>query len=604
MSIREMLKFMGFQTKGYRIINILVFAGVICGAAYAYVTSIVYAKVIDTLMMNNYEKALALAVILVVSVLALRVISSLCYSVFDHYITPSMYETRKRTARKAMNIEYCNMESEDTLTKLRRIKVGESATGNIVTLLNHMYGFFLNLAQTVFALGFLITLIVRVSFKNEIGILKIVILTALMVILFAALFYVSFKISAAIGKRGEEVMRENEKSNAVAGYVLDGAIDNKEFAKDIALYDMADYFINKLWVMIKAFDKYVAYGGYTGRMQGLFAIITQIAAGYVYIYVVIMALSGTITTGDVLMYAGSIITLMTSIQGVLMRYQNIKYINDYVKNYEEFINSPNMDYDGTLPIEKRDDNRYELAFKNVSFKYPGSEEYILKNVSLTFKIGERLALVGLNGAGKTTLIKLLLRFYEPTDGEITLNGININKYDYDEYMHIFSVVFQDFNLFDFPLDEVIAASTDVDSERVKKVIDMVGLRKRVDEMPDKEHSLLGNENGTGVGLSGGEAQKVAIARALYKGAPFVILDEPTAALDPVAEAEVYENFDKLVGDKTSIYISHRMSSCKFCDRIVVIDGGKIAEEGNHSELIANNGIYAKLYNTQAAYYTA
>lgn len=604
MSIREMLKFMGFQTNGYRIINILVFAGVICGAAHAYVTSIVYAKVIDSLIMNNYEKALALAVILVVSVLALRVISSLCYSLFEHYITPSMYETRKRTARKAMNIEYCNMESEDTLTKLRRIKTGEDATGNIVTLLSYMYGFFLNLAKTVFALGFLITLIVRVSFKNEIGILKIVILTALMVILFAALFYVSFKISAAIGRRGEEVMRENEKSNAVAGYVLDGAIDNKEFAKDIALYDMADYFINKLWVMIKAFDKYVAYGGYTGRMQGLFAIITQIAAGYVYIYVVIMALSGTITTGDVLMYAGSIITLMTSIQGVLMRYQNIKYINDYVKNYEEFINSPNMDYEGTLPIEKRDDNRYELAFKNVSFKYPGSEEYILKNVSLTFKIGERLALVGLNGAGKTTLIKLLLRFYEPTEGEITLNGININKYDYDEYMHVFSVVFQDFNLFDFPLDEVIAASTEVDNEKVKKVIDMVGLRKRVDEMPDKEHSLLGNENGTGVGLSGGEAQKVAIARALYKDAPFVILDEPTAALDPVAEAEVYENFDKLVGDKTSIYISHRMSSCKFCDRIVVIDGGKIAEEGNHSELLAHDGIYAKLYNTQAEYYTA
>ncbi|MCR5374724.1 MAG: ABC transporter ATP-binding protein/permease, partial [Lachnospiraceae bacterium] len=178
------------------------------------------------------------------------------------------------------------------------------------------------------------------------------------------------------------------------------------------------------------------------------------------------------------------------------------------------------------------------------------------------------------------------------------------KYDYDEYMTIFSVVFQDFNLFDFPLDEVIASSTDVDKEKVSKVIDMVGIRELVETMPDKEHTLLGNENGTGVGLSGGEAQKVAIARALYKGAPFVILDEPTAALDPVAEAEVYENFDKLVGDKTSIYISHRMSSCKFCDRIVVIDGGKIAEEGNHSELIANNGIYAKLYNTQAAYYTA
>lgn len=604
MSIREMLKFMGFQTKGYRIINILVFVGVSCGAAYAYVTSIVYAKVIDTLMMNNYEKALTLAIVLVVSVLVLKVISSLCRSVFDHYITPSMYETRKRTARKAMNIEYCNMESEDTLTKLRRIKVGESATGNIVTLLSYMYGFFLNLAKTVFALGFLITLIVKVSFANEVGIVKIGILTVLMVLLFVALFYVSFRISAAIGKRGEEVMRENEKSNAVAGYVLDGAIDNKEFAKDIALYDMADYFINKLWVMIKAFDKYVAYGGYTGRMQGLFAIITQIAAGYVYIYVVIMALSGTITTGDVLMYAGSIITLMTSIQGVLMRYQNIKYINDYIKNYEEFINSPNLDYEGTLPVEKRDDNKFELAFKDVSFKYPGSEEYILKNVSLKFNIGERVALVGLNGAGKTTLIKLLLRFYEPTEGEITLNGINISKYDYDEYMTIFSVVFQDFNLFDFPLDEVIASSTDVDKEKVSKVIDMVGIRELVETMPDKEHTLLGNENGTGIGLSGGEAQKVAIARALYKDAPFVILDEPTAALDPVAEAEVYENFDKLVGSKTSIYISHRMSSCKFCDRIVVLDEGKIAEEGNHKDLLAHDGIYAKLYNTQAAYYTA
>ena len=604
MSIKEMLKFMGFQTKGYRIINILVFVGIICGAAHAYVTCIVYAKVIDTLIMNNYEKALVLAAVLVMSVMILRMISSVCYSVFEHYIEPSMYETRKRTARKAMDVEYVYMENEEILTKLRRIKSGESATGNIVNMLTYIYSFFLNIVKTVFAFGFLIMLIVKVSFANEIGILKLIGLTVLMLLLFAALFYVSFRISAAIGKRGSEVMRENEKSNAMFGYVLESVVEDKAFAKDIALYGMADYIKTKLWVMVNALYKFVEYGAYTGKMQGIFALVTQIVAGYVYIYVVIMAFSGTITTGDVLMYAGSIITLMTSIQAVLLHHQSIKYINDYVKNYEEFINSPNMDYEGTLPIEKRDDNRYELAFKNVSFKYPGSEEYILKNVSLTFKIGERLALVGLNGAGKTTLIKLLLRFYEPTEGEITLNGININKYDYDEYMHVFSVVFQDFNLFDFPLDEVIAASTEVDSEKVKKVIDMVGLRKRVEEMSDKEHSLLGNENGTGIGLSGGEAQKVAIARALYKDAPFVILDEPTAALDPVAEAEVYENFDKLVGNKTSIYISHRMSSCKFCDRIVVLDEGKIAEEGNHKELLARDGIYAKLYNTQAAYYTA
>lgn len=604
MSVREMWNFMRFQTKGYRIVNVIVFFGAICGAADAYVISIMYAKIIDSLILNNYEKAFALVFTMLISVLIIRVIASLCSSLFQHYSEPCMYETKKRTARKAMKMEYVDMESEQTLTKLRRIKSGEATTGSINSLLDFIYSFFLNCVKTVFALGFLITLVVRVSFGSNVGLIKIIALTALLVLFFAGLFAVSFKINAAIGKRGSEIMNANEKANAKFGYVLEGIVEEKTFAKDIALYEMADFIKDKLWVMVRAMDRFLDYGVYSGKMQGLFAIVTDIVAGYVYIYVVIMALAGTISTGDVLMYAGSIITLMAAIQTVLGNYNNIKYLNEYLKNYEEFIERPNMHYEGTLPVEKRDDNKFELAFKNVSFKYPGSEEYILKNVSLTLKIGEHLALVGLNGAGKTTLIKLLLRFYEPTEGEITLNGINISKYDYDEYMTIFSVVFQDFNLFDFPLDEVIASSMDVDKEKVSKVIDMVGIRELVETMPDKEHSLLGNENGTGIGLSGGEAQKVAIARALYKDAPFVILDEPTAALDPVAEAEVYENFDKLVGNKTSIYISHRMSSCKFCDRIVVLDKGKIAEEGNHKDLLAHDGIYAKLYNTQAAYYTA
>ena len=313
-------------------------------------------------------------------------------------------------------------------------------------------------------------------------------------------------------------------------------------------------------------------------------------------------MSGSISTGDVLMYAGAIITMMTSVQDAILKYNEIAYNNEYLKLYEEFIKRPNMHYDGTLPIEKRDDKRYELSFYNVSFKYLGSDKYILKDINMTFNIGEKLALVGLNGAGKTTLIKLLLRLYEPTEGEIRLNGIDIGKYDYDEYVQIFSVVFQDFGIFDFPLDENIAASEDVDSARVKKVIDQVGLTELVNSLPDKERTLLYHENGDGVALSGGEAQKVAIARALYKDAPFVILDEPTAALDPIAEAEIYENFDTLVGDKTAIYISHRMSSCKFCDRIVVINNGRIEEEGSHDSLMDKNGLYAKMYNTQANYY--
>ena len=224
------------------------------------------------------------------------------------------------------------------------------------------------------------------------------------------------------------------------------------------------------------------------------------------------------------------------------------------------------------------------------------------HISFQVNRGEIFGFLGANGAGKTTLIKLLLRLYEPTGGEICLNGINIEKYDYEEYLQIFSVVFQDFKLFAFPLDENIAAGEQVDKARLKQVLTKIGLNEFAERLPQKKRTLLYQENGEGVTPSGGEAQKVAIARALYKNAPFVILDEPTAALDPIAEAGIYENFDSLVGEKTAVYISHRMSSCKFCDRIVVLDHGEIAEEGTHEQLLEQNGIYAKLYQTQAEYY--
>lgn len=210
--------------------------------------------------------------------------------------------------------------------------------------------------------------------------------------------------------------------------------------------------------------------------------------------------------------------------------------------------------------------------------------------------------MGGNGAGKTTLIKLLCRLYEPTEGYITLNGIDIRKYNYEEYTGIFSVVFQDFHLFSMPLDENVASRVEVDEDRLWKVLEQVSLEERVKKMKDGAKTLLYHNNGEGVDVSGGEAQRIAIARALYKDAPFVILDEPTAALDPIAEAEIYENFNRMVEHKTAVYISHRMSSCKFCDNIVVLEGGEMKETGNHEELLERGGIYAELYETQAQYY--
>lgn len=600
MSIKDMWKYLMFQTKGYRIIEAVIVIGSLCGAAVAYVNSILYAKIIDKLMLKNYNGAISLVFIMVLSIWLINMVYQACNQVFRQYADPSRDETRKRTARKTFKMEYEEFEKEDTLLAFRRIQNGEISSGSVSDQLQNIYYFFERLVKIVFALAFLIILVVQAALGSRGNILEIVLMTAILIALFGLSFWINFIISQKINERNVMINRINEKSNAEGMYMAT-VIANESNAKDFRLYGLLDYWLGKS-KNGKIGRSFTEYGIFVGRNRAKFSFAVQLLAGYIYIYVSVMAMSGSISTGDVLMYAGAIITMMTSVQDAILKYNEIAYNNEYLKLYEEFIKRPNMHYDGTLPIEKRDDKRYELSFYNVSFKYPGSDKYILKDINMTFNIGEKLALVGLNGAGKTTLIKLLLRLYEPTEGEIRLNGIDIGKYDYDEYVQIFSVVFQDFGIFDFPLDENIAASEDVDSARVKKVIDQVGLTELVNTLPDKEHTLLYHENGDGVALSGGEAQKLAIARALYKDAPFVILDEPTAALDPIAEAEIYENFDTLVGDKTAIYISHRMSSCKFCDRIVVINNGRIEEEGSHDTLMEKNGLYAKMYNTQANYY--
>lgn len=600
MSIKDMWKYLMFQTKGYRVIEAVIVIGSLCGAAVAYVNSILYAKIIDKLMLKNYNGAISLVFIMVLSIWLINMVYQACNQVFRQYADPSRDETRKRTARKTFKMEYEEFEKEDTLLAFRRIQNGEISSGSVSDQLHNIYYFFEQLIKIAFALAFLIILVVQAALGSRGNILKIVLMTAILIALFGLSFWINFIISQKINERNVMINRINEKSNAEGMYMAT-VIANESNAKDFRLYGLQDYWLGKS-KNGKIGRSFTEYGIFVGRNRAKFSFVVQLLAGYIYIYVSVMAMSGSISTGDVLMYAGAIITMMTSVQEAILKYNEIAYNNEYLKLYEEFIKCPNMHYDGTLPIEKRDDKRYELSFYNVSFKYPGSDKYILKDINMTFNIGEKLALVGLNGAGKTTLIKLLLRLYEPTEGEIRLNGIDIGKYDYDEYVQIFSVVFQDFGIFDFPLDENIVASEDVDSARVKKVIDKVGLTELVNSLPDKEHTLLYHENGDGVALSGGEAQKLAIARALYKDAPFVILDEPTAALDPIAEAEIYENFDTLVGDKTAIYISHRMSSCKFCDRIVVINNGRIEEEGSHDTLMEKNGLYAKMYNTQANYY--
>lgn len=329
--------------------------------------------------------------------------------------------------------------------------------------------------------------------------------------------------------------------------------------------------------------------------SGLFTVFS-------YLLVVLKTISCAITVGAFTRYVGALNQFGSACASLIEYNAAIRRNAVYMGEFLAFLDVEEKHSHGTIPVEKRDDGEYELAFEDVSFRYPGSEKYVLKNVNCRLDMKRKMAVVGRNGAGKTTFIKLLCGLYEPTEGRITLNGVDIRKYKPDEYRDLFGVVFQDFRLFSFPVWENVATGYERDDDRLWKTLYQAGAREFVKNMPEGLETLLYKDTGEGVEISGGEAQKLAIARALYKDGALVVLDEPTAALDPLAEAEVYARFDEMTEGKTSIYISHRMSSCRFCDDIMVFDDGRIAERGSHETLLAAGGLYSQLWNAQAKYY--
>ena len=344
-----------------------------------------------------------------------------------------------------------------------------------------------------------------------------------------------------------------------------------------------------------------AMGAWTAAGKSIGSILT----GIVYVFVCLKAWAGAFGIGSVTQYVGAVTALSGSVSTLINCIGMLKENVPFMRTTYEFLDIPNSMYQGSLTTEKRSDRQYEVEFRDVSFKYPGSDLWALHHVNMKFKVGKRLAIVGENGSGKTTFIKLLCRLYDPQEGQILLNGIDIRKYRYDDYMNIFSVVFQDFQLICQPLGANVAGSMEYDRERVRKALIDAGFGDRLATMEKGLDTMLYKDlSEDGVDVSGGEAQKIAIARALYKDAPFIILDEPTAALDPIAEAEIYSKFNDIAGDKTAIYISHRLSSCKFCDEIAVFHEGAVIQHGTHAELVADStGKYHELWNAQAQYYT-
>lgn len=380
-----------------------------------------------------------------------------------------------------------------------------------------------------------------------------------------------------------------------------------EIAKDLRLYNMDDMVIEKMdQYNLRTYKLYLKIYGAISRLNGIVSVNVQIQTVIIYFMLAFRTLRGTVTIGNFMMYAGAVGKFSGSMNTLVSSIIEANRLCRQLELLVEYEKIPASKDIGDLAVP--DVGAFEIEFHNVSFRYPRAKDFTLKNISVKIHPGEKISIIGLNGAGKTTFVKLMTRLYKPTEGVITLNGIDIQTLDYEAYMSKIAAVFQDYRLFGLTVEENITGK--LSGEQIDKCLDTIlkevgayeditnlpsGLKTPLDKSYDREATKL----------SGGQAQKVAIARALYKDAPIVVLDEPTAALDPIAEHDIYCRFDELVENKTAIYISHRLSSCRFCDRILVFDQGQIIQVGSHDELIRHKGSqYETMFSAQAAYYTA
>ena len=393
-------------------------------------------------------------------------------------------------------------------------------------------------------------------------------------------------------------------------WYMDIALGDFSYAKDIRMFGLKNYLTHKFQEINKIRFNYQKKNNRVWLLVSIassfFWVISQVL---IYIYLIRCIFAKTITIGNFTLYLSATATFFECVMSLLNSITNFLNNSRYVDDFRSFYEMPELRQN--LPDQKTNlpklqpQSQYEFEFQNVSFKYPRAERFALQNVSIKIKAGERLAVVGLNGAGKSTFIKLLLRLYQPTEGKILLNGIDIQTYDLNSYFKIFAPVFQEVNLFAMSFAENVSMKSleNTDKDLAHQSVVQSGLKEKLDSLEKGlDTQLLKVIYDDGIDLSGGQKQKLALARALYKNSPVVVLDEPTAALDAIAESKLYSDFDKLIGGKTSIYISHRLSSTQFCNNVAMFKDGKLIEYGTHESLLKQNGEYANMFKIQAQYY--
>lgn len=586
-------------------ISLIIFSKII-NVTGKYVPIVFGSIILDALVQHKpFEEILRYALIMI----SIAAFTSLVYWGLNHLIAVNGSVIGEKVdqmfCEKSFVIDYDILEKRETLDKIKKAQDGMNARGDFSAFSAYFASFIEHALSIIYSIILLVPLFIpKASVMSGFlpGLLNKGYSFLILIFMLALSIVISAIVKQKEAKLQHELFERNVQTNREYGYFYSLIFDyaNGKYVRLYKSQPLIEKKMNKIVQYLEDSFKYMFTTANKNQLPVFFVnCLLQIVS---YLYVGLKAIYGMISIGSALKYISAYANLVESVSSIFYSWIEINVKAEYLSYFYDFMEIQNKQYQGTIPTEKRDDNEFEIEFRDVSFRYPNTENFVLRHVNQKIKIGTKTAVVGKNGAGKTTFIKLLCRLYEPTEGQILLNGVDIRYYDYKDYSRIFSVVFQDFNLFSFSIAQNVACDKDFDEQKVKDCLERAGFGERLKTMPDGIGTNIYQMEDNGVEISGGEAQKIAIARALYKDAPFVILDEPTSALDPVAEYEIYQHFDKMVQGKTSIYISHRMSSCRFCDKILVFDQGQIVEEGNHEELMAGDGLYSKLWNAQAQYY--
>lgn len=530
-------------------------------------------------------------VIICLIMMILDVISTTCYNSFEFEYRKTEGYVEKKRMDKLFHTDFKNMESPDFLDYAQRAK----------TALNRGKGFHgvLYQSRNFIAQGTLMILSAAL-----IGIQNL-----LMMIIFIVISFGIVKISSFFTKRDKIKFSDAMAPTWRKMNYLESTTKNFDFAKDIRLFNMSNAFFNQLSGVNETYKE-------LNRKHHNRMVLWEVSLGSVlivqkilmYTWLVYNVVTGAYQISDFVLYVGLVSTFHASVGYVNWIYSDMRtnslMINDY-RNFVDWKEDRETADEKDGHITEINLDKFEFRFENVSFKYPGHDNYVLKNVNLTIKNGAKLAVVGVNGAGKTTFIKLMMKLYEPSEGRILLNDVDIKEYNREEYFKLFSPVFQNVECFAMPIYQNISFAEEdkTDMNKINEVLEQSGLSEKINSYEKGIHTnLLKIFDKEGIDLSGGEKQRLAMARALYKDGKVIILDEPTAALDALAEDRMYREFENMIHGKTAVFISHRLGSTRFCDKIAMFEDGTIVEEGTHEELMAKNGKYAYMFGIQSQYY--